>query len=43
MEECFIAISEGIMKGKLEAEQDEFRKQRGLEHVGPPMDFQKAF
>ena len=43
MEECFIAISEGIMKGKPEAEQDEFRKQHGFERVGPPIDTLKAF
>jgi mannose-6-phosphate isomerase-like protein (cupin superfamily) len=43
MEECFIAISEGQMKGKSEAEQDEFRKQHGFERVGPPIDVLKAF
>ncbi|AYL96630.1 cupin domain-containing protein [Mucilaginibacter celer] len=43
MEECFIAISEGQMKGKPEAEQDEFRKQHGFERVGPPIDILKAF
>jgi mannose-6-phosphate isomerase-like protein (cupin superfamily) len=43
MEECFIAISEGQMKGKPEAEQDEFRKQHGFERVGPPIDALKAF
>lgn len=43
MEECFIAISEGQMKGKTEAEQDEFRKQHGFERVGPPIDTLKAF
>ncbi|MEP6611311.1 MAG: cupin domain-containing protein [Mucilaginibacter sp.] len=43
MEECFIAISEGHMKGKPEAEQDEFRKQHGFERVGPPIDTLKAF
>ncbi|MDN3581542.1 cupin domain-containing protein [Mucilaginibacter flavus] len=43
MEECFIAISEGQMKGKSEAEQDEFRKQHGFERVGPPIDILKAF
>ena len=43
MEECFIAISEGRMKGKTEAEQDQFRKQHGFERVGPPIDILKAF
>jgi len=43
MEECFIAISEGRMKGKTEIEQDEFRKQHGFERVGPPIDILKAF
>lgn len=43
MEECFIAISKGEMKGKPEAEQDEFRKQYGFERVGPPIDILKAF
>lgn len=43
MEECFIAISEGKMKGKPEAEQDAFRKQHGFERVGPPIDILKAF
>ncbi len=43
MEECFIAISEGRMRGKTEAEQDEFRKQHGFERVGPPIDTLKAF
>ncbi|UOE48678.1 cupin domain-containing protein [Mucilaginibacter sp. SMC90] len=43
MEECFIAISKGQMKGKPEAEQDEFRKQHGFERVGPPIDILKAF
>lgn len=43
MEACFIAISEGQMKGKPEAEQDEFRKQHGFERVGPPIDILKAF
>lgn len=43
MEECFIAISEGQMKGKPEAEQDEFRKQHGFERIGPPIDILKAF
>ncbi|WP_454803766.1 cupin domain-containing protein [Mucilaginibacter phyllosphaerae] len=43
MEECFIAISEGQMKGKTEAEQDEFRKQHGFERMGPPIDTLKAF
>ncbi|WP_244228898.1 cupin domain-containing protein [Mucilaginibacter endophyticus] len=43
MEECFIAISKGEMKGKPEAEQDEFRKQHGFERVGPPIDILKAF
>ena len=43
MEECFIAISEGQMKGKPEVEQDEFRKQHGFERVGPPIDILKAF
>lgn len=43
MEECFIAISEGQMKGKSEAEQDEFRKQHGFKRVGPPIDTLKAF
>lgn len=43
MEECFIAISEGQMKGKTEAEQDDFRKQHGFERVGPPIDILKAF
>ena len=43
MEECFIAISEGQMKGKPEAEQDAFRKQHGFERVGPPIDILKAF
>jgi mannose-6-phosphate isomerase-like protein (cupin superfamily) len=43
MEECFIAISEGQMKGKPEAEQDEFRKQHGFVRVGPPIDMLKAF
>lgn len=43
MEECFIAISEGQMKGKSEAEQDEFRKQHGFERIGPPIDVLKAF
>lgn len=37
MEECFIALSEGKMKGKSEAEQDEFKKQHGFERVGPPI------
>jgi mannose-6-phosphate isomerase-like protein (cupin superfamily) len=43
MEECFIAISQGQMKGKPEAEQDEFRKQHGFERVGPPIAELKAF
>lgn len=43
MEECFIAISEGHMKGKPEAEQDKFRKQHGFERVGLPIDILKAF
>jgi mannose-6-phosphate isomerase-like protein (cupin superfamily) len=43
MEECFIAISEGQIKGKPETEQDEFRKQHGFERVGPPIDILKAF
>lgn len=42
MEECFIAISEGKMKGKSEAEQDIFRKQYGFERIGPPIDILKA-
>ena len=43
MEEHFIAISQGQMKGKPEAEQDEFRKQHGIERVGPPINILKAF
>lgn len=43
MEECFIAISEGQMKGKSEADQDKFRKQHGFERVGPAIDILKAF
>lgn len=43
MEACFQALSDGLMKGKSEAEQDEFRKQHGFERVGPPLDFYKKF
>jgi len=43
MEECFIALSEGKMKGKSDAEQDEFRKQHGFERVGPPITTFKKF
>lgn len=41
MEACFIALSEGKMKGKSEAEQDEFKKQHGFERVGPPITVAK--
>jgi mannose-6-phosphate isomerase-like protein (cupin superfamily) len=43
MEACFIAISEGQMKGKTEAEQDNFRKEHGFERLGPPIDTLKGF
>jgi len=43
MEEFFIAISEGVMKGKSEKEQDDFRKLHGFERVGPPIDYFKKF
>ncbi|RFZ82191.1 cupin domain-containing protein [Mucilaginibacter terrenus] len=41
MEECFQAISAGAMKGKTEAEQDQFRKDHGFERVGPALDYFK--
>ncbi|MFB0497703.1 mannose-6-phosphate isomerase-like protein (cupin superfamily) [Mucilaginibacter sp. OAE612] len=43
MEACFQALSDGLMKGKTEAELDEFRKQHGFERVGPPLDYYKKF
>lgn len=43
MEACFQALSDGLMKGKTEAELDEFRKQHGFERVGPPLDLFKKF
>ncbi|MFS2187104.1 cupin domain-containing protein [Mucilaginibacter sp. Mucisp84] len=43
MEACFQALSDGLMKGKSEAELDEFRKQHGFERVGPPLDVYKKF
>jgi mannose-6-phosphate isomerase-like protein (cupin superfamily) len=41
MEACFQAISNGAMKGRTEAEQDEFRKQHGFIRVGPPLNYLK--
>jgi len=43
MEACFQALSEGVMKGKSEAEQDAFREQHGFRRVGPPLDYFKKF
>jgi len=43
MEACFQALSDGLMKGKSEAELDAFRKQHGFERVGPPLDYYKKF
>jgi mannose-6-phosphate isomerase-like protein (cupin superfamily) len=43
MEACFEALSNGAMKGKTEAEQDEFRKQHGFIRVGPPLTNLKKF
>ncbi|MFA6247608.1 MAG: cupin domain-containing protein [Mucilaginibacter sp.] len=41
MEACFQALSDGLMKGKSEAELDAFRKEHGFERVGPPLDVYK--
>ncbi|WP_432329612.1 cupin domain-containing protein [Mucilaginibacter sp. P25] len=43
MEACFQALSDGLMKGKSEAELDAFRKEHGFERVGPPLDYYKKF
>ena len=42
MEEFFIAISEGKLAKMSVAEQNEFRKQHGVEVVGPALDHYKA-
>ena len=42
MEEFFIAASEGKLAKMTPAEQDEFKKQHGFEHVGPALDYLKA-
>lgn len=43
MEEFFTSISQGVMSGKSELEQDNFRKAHGFERVGPPLDYFKKF
>lgn len=40
MEEFFIAASEGKLAKMTPAEQDEFKKQHGFEHVGPALNYQ---
>ena len=40
MEEFFIAASEGKLAKMTPAEQDEFKKQHGFEHVGPALGYQ---
>ena len=43
MEAFFTSIAQGVMKGKSEEEQDNFRKAHGFERVGPPLDYFKKF
>ncbi|TDE17111.1 cupin domain-containing protein [Dyadobacter psychrotolerans] len=43
MEQFFTSISEGVMKGKSEKEQDAFRIAHGFERVGPALDYFKKF
>lgn len=38
MEECFLKISEGVMKTMSEAQQDQFRQEHGFKRVGPPIN-----
>jgi mannose-6-phosphate isomerase-like protein (cupin superfamily) len=42
MEEFFIAASEGKLAKMTPAEQDDFKKQHGFEHVGPALNYQKG-
>lgn len=37
MEDMFRKISEGATKNMTEAEQDKFREEHGIKHVGPPL------
>ena len=43
MEEFFSSVAKGILKGKSEKEQDDFRKAHGFERVGPALDYFKKF
>ena len=43
MEEFFISVSQGVMKGKSEKEQDDFREAHGFKRVGPALDYFKKF
>jgi mannose-6-phosphate isomerase-like protein (cupin superfamily) len=41
MEEFFIAVNEGRLEKMSDAEKDQFRKDCGFEHVGPPIEIPK--